>query len=356
MTMGGRLTRLARTRQQYTGEPFQVTRNALHGGDNGRPLPDTTGDQARLEAEVLAKLGTGGQWWSHPLGIAHVRPGPGSAVVQLDSHTRFSRGTPYPRSAHALDRLLPMAEPGVQVAGVIGLRVAGVEGADLHLTLSGSTCRVVLRGVPGTRWEELLDERWHRATEAGCPPLWYSPSLTSHESADIRNHGETWRDERHLDRLGSALLRRVALFHTSSSAYSTRSWITGDEWIFELDTVLGVPLAHDHFLARLMDPVWGLPLGVDRQHCSCGERRDPDERFYLRQCTYHLTYAARPHGGLQLRFRHGSAVYGSDARGTLKSVGSPMKWLDRVLPSSSPGLSAVTGRRRPARGSTGENR
>ncbi|MEU8471149.1 hypothetical protein AB0F30_25160 [Streptomyces sp. NPDC029006] len=350
MTMGGRLTRLARTRQQYTGEPFQVSRHALHGGDNQRPVTEATGDQAHLEAEVLAKLGTGGQWWSHPLGIAHVRPAFQSALIQLDSHTRFRRGTPYPRTAHALDRLLPSAEPGVQVTGVIGLRVASIEGVDLHLSLSGTTSRVILRGVPGTRWDELLDERWHRWKEAGCPPLWRSPSLTDHEEADILGHPETWKDERDLDWIGSALLRRVALFHTWSSAYSTRSWITGDEWIFELDTVLGVPLGHDVFLERLLDPVWGLPLRVDRHHCSCAERRDPDEGVHLRQCTYHLRYIGLPRGGLQLRFRHGHAVYAStDLRAVLESVGSPVKWLDRVLPASSSGLWGATRRHRPSR-------
>ncbi|MFJ3444035.1 hypothetical protein ACIPM2_22995 [Streptomyces sp. NPDC086081] len=332
MTTGGRLTRLARTRRLYTGEPYQLTRDALHGGDNRSPIPRADGAQARLEGEVLARLGTGGQWWRHPLGIAFVHPGSDSALVRLDSHTRFSSGTPYPRSAHALDRLLPSAEPEVQVTGVIGLRVAGIRGADLHLTLSGSDARVVLRGVPGTRWEPLLEERRLRCEEAGCPPLWRSPSLTDYEKADISAFGESWRAERDLDWLGSALLRRVGLFHTAGTAYSTRSWITGDEWIFELDTVLEAPPGHDDFLGRLMDPVWGPALRVDRFHCSCHERRDPDDRFYLRQCTYHLKHRALPRGGLQLRFRHGHAVYGSDARATLEDLGSPTKWLDRVLP------------------------
>ncbi|WP_159029563.1 hypothetical protein [Streptomyces qaidamensis] len=329
----------------YTGEPFQMSRHALRGGDNRHPIPGATGTQARLEAEVLAKLGGGGQWWSHPLGIARVRPGCGSALVELDGHTTFSSGTLYPRSAHALDKLLPCAEPGVQVTGIVGLRVAGIEGADLHLTLSGDFSRIVLRGIPGTRWEELLDERWHRYEEAGFPPLWRSGSLTEYEKAHISSYGESWRAERDLDWIGSALLRRIALFHTSGSAYSTRSWITGDEWIFELDTVLDAPPGHDDFLNRLLDPIWGPALRVDRCHCSCDALRDPDDRFYLRQCTFHLTHRDQPLGGLQLRFRHGHAVYGSDARTTLRHLGSPPKWLDRVLPANRPDARASTGRR-----------
>ncbi|MEV3972692.1 hypothetical protein AB0K68_31855 [Streptomyces sp. NPDC050698] len=349
MTSGGRLTRLARTRQMYTGEPFQLSRHALCGGDNRRPIPEAAGPQARLEAEVLAKLGGGGQWWSHPLGIARVRPGFGSALVELDGHTTFSSGTLYPRSAHALDKLLPCAEPGVQVTGVVGLRVAGVAGTDLHLTLSGGFSHVVLRGIPGTRWEELLDERWHRSRKAGFPPLWRSGSLTEYEKADISSRPESWRAERDLDWIGSALLRRIALFHTSGSAYSTRSWITGDEWIFELDTVLEAPPGHDDFLGRLLDPVWGPALRVERRHCSCDAPRGPDDRFYLRQCTFHLTHRDRPLGGLQLRFRHGHAVYGSDARTTLRKLGAPVKWLDRVLPAHRPDARASTGDRRSAR-------
>jgi hypothetical protein len=346
MTKGGRLTKLARTRPRYTGEPFQVARSAMHRGDNRRPIIDATGAQARLEAELLAKLGTGGQWWSHPLGIAHVHSASGVVLVQLDDHTEFSSGKTYPRSAHALDRLLPCAEPGVQVNGVIGLRVADIHGADLHLTLSGETCRVILRAVPGTRWERLLDERWQRYEEAGFPPLWRSPSLTDQEEIDIHGFAESWEAERDLDWLGSSLLRRIALFHTAGSAYSTRSWITGDEWIFELDTVLGVPLGHDHFLERLLDPVWGVPLRIDWHHCSCDEPRDTDGYFYLRQCTYHLRHRELPLGGLQLRFRHGDAVYGSDVRTTLEGLGSSSKWLDRVLPLSGNDSRSSSSRRR----------
>jgi len=317
----------------------------MHSGDNRRPILDATEAQARIEAEILAKLGTGGQWWSHPLGIAHVRSAPGAALVQLDDHTVFGRGRIYPRSAHALDKLLPIAEPGVQVTGVIGLRVADIEGADLHLTLSGESCRVILRAVPGTRWERLLDERWQRHEEAGFPPLWRSLSLTDQEESDIRGFKESWEAERDLDWLGSSLLRRIALFHTAGSAYSTRSWITGDEWIFELDTVLGAPPGHGDFLERLLDPVWGPALRIDRYHCSCDEPRDTDERFYLRQCTYHLRHRELPLGGLQLRFRHGHAVYGSDVRTTLEGLGSPVKWLDRVLPRSSQDARFSSGRR-----------
>ncbi|MFE9900218.1 hypothetical protein [Streptomyces achromogenes] len=68
MTSGGRLEKLARTRQLYTGEPFAVAKNAMHGKDNRHPIHSGPLSQSHLEAEVFAKLYDGGQWWAHPLG------------------------------------------------------------------------------------------------------------------------------------------------------------------------------------------------------------------------------------------------------------------------------------------------
>ncbi|GGX72819.1 hypothetical protein GCM10010324_17800 [Streptomyces hiroshimensis] len=355
MTSGGRLIKLARTRQLYTGEPFHVAKETVRGGNNRSPLPVASVRQARLEAETFAKLCGGGQWWAHPFGIASVQAEAKSAVVYLDSHTTFRSGDPYPRSAHALDDLLPGAELGVQVNGIVGLRVAGIEGPDLHLTLAGGECHLILRGTAGTDWAEELDERWHRLEKAGSPPLWQEPQLTSHEETHIRDYPRVWRAHRGLDWLGSALLRRIAVFHTSSTAYSSRSWIHDDEWIFELDTVRGIKLDHDAFLSRLMDPLWGIPLRIHSQHCSC----DPDHQLghstYTLQCTYHLAHPdTNGRGGLQLRFRHGPGAYSGGTRSTLERLGSPAKWLDRVLPKSSPDVSSSPDHERTSRSSREE--
>ncbi|MFF0158242.1 hypothetical protein ACFYRY_12030 [Streptomyces sp. NPDC005263] len=336
MTSGGRLEKLARTRQLYTGEPFSTAKSAMRGGDNRYPIHSSPLSQAHLEAQVFAKLCGGGQWWTHPLGLSHVQSTTQSAIVHLDSHTTFSSGTLYARSGHVLDQLLPCAEPGVQVNGVIGLRVVGIDGSDLHLTLAGSECHLVLRGMPGTDWAEELAERWRRYEKAEAPPLWQQPKLTAFEDAHIRDYPETWTAERNLDWLGSALLRRIAIFQTSSTAYSTRSWITGDELIFELDTVRGIRLEHDIFLRRLMDPVWGLPLRIEHQHCSCKPGQELGDSTYTLQCTYNLVHRSMTSGGLQLRFRHGPGVYTGGTRIKLESLGSPTEWLDRVLPNHSP--------------------
>lgn len=356
MTSGGRLEKLARTRQLYTGEPFAVAKSAMRGRDNLHPIHSGPRLQAHLEAEVFAKLCGGGQWWAHPLGLSHVQSTTKSAVVHLDSHTTFRSGTPYARSGHALDQLLPSAEPGLQVNGIVGLRVVGIDGSDLHLTLVDNECHLVLSGVPGTDWAKELDERWRRYEKAEAPPLWQQSTLTSFEEAHIRDYPETWKDERSLDWLGSALLRRISIFQSSSTAYSTRSWITGDKWIFELDTVRGIRLEHDAFLRRLMDPVWGLPLRIKHWHCSCRPEQEFGDDTYTLQCTYELMHGGTNGGCLQLRFRHGPGVYAGGTRIKLEELGSPGKWLDRVLPEHSPDVASPSDFLGAARSSGKESR
>jgi hypothetical protein len=356
MTSGGRLEKLARTRRLYTGEPFAVAKSAMRGRDNRHPIHSGPLPQAHLEAEIFAKLCSGGQWWAHPLGLSHVQSATKSAVVHLDSHTTFGSGTPYARSGHALDQLLPSAEPGVQVNGVVGLRVVGIDGTDLHLTLVDSASHLVLSGIPGTDWAEELDERWRRYEKAEAPPLWQQPKLTAFEEAHIRDYPETWKAERDLDWLGSSLLRRIAIFQTSSTAYSTRSWITGDTWIFELDTVRGIRLEHDVFLRRLMDPVWGLPLHIEEQYCSCRPEQELGDSTYTLQCTYYLVHRGTDGGGLQLRFRHGPRVYAGRTRSKLERLGASVKWLDRVLPERSPDVASPSDASGAARSSDEESR
>lgn len=265
-------------------------------------------------------------------------------VVQLDSHVEISQGDNYPMAFHALDRLLPYAEPGVQVNGVPGLRIAVIRRDDLHLTLVNTNSRLILRGIPGTRWSTYLDQRWKSLDADGYPPLWKASTLTTHERDDADSCRLVRKTELDMQWLGSGLLRRIALFHTSSSAYSTRSWITDDEWIFELDTRNDVPLDHDTLLSRLTDPVWGLPLRVSSHHCTCDDPPPPDSR-YTRQCTYHLVNSQGLRCGMQIRFRSGPAVYTDDStRDELVRLGADSGWLDRVLPEDGNASDEGTGR------------
>ncbi|MFF4346341.1 hypothetical protein [Streptomyces sp. NPDC001530] len=266
------------------------------------------------------------------MGIASVRLSPRKpTVIYLDSHVGLSQGKNYPMTWHALDRLLPYAEPGVQVNGVIGLRISAIRGNDLHLTLAETESHLIIRGIAEPGWGDYLDDRWESLAKEGYPPLWRSPTLTDHERQDEQSHTSVRGTEKDIAWLGSGLLRRIALFHTSSSAYSTRSWITGDEWIFELDTRYEVRLDHDTLLSRLTDPVWGLPLRISEYHCTCDDLPLESDR-YMRQCTYELAHSADLPCGLQLRFRWGRAAYGDEAREQLERLGADPNWLEQVIP------------------------
>ncbi|QLI99898.1 hypothetical protein HZZ00_02150 [Streptomyces sp. NEAU-sy36] len=278
----------------------------------------------------MKELGRGGEWWAHPVGIAGVRLMPGQSVVVLDSHSGSRPGRDIPMAEYALAHLLPSADPGVQVGGVMRLRVLGIRKADLHLQLAQTDSRLVLRGAPGTRWRSLLAQRRRELGEGGFAPLWDEIEPSPYELEDERKFASLVQTERDLAWLGSGLLRRIAIFQNFSTAYSTRSWITGDEWIFELDTHRDVPLAHDVFLDRLMDDVWGLPLRITRRHCACS-LQGTARRGY--QCTFYLEHQ-RPDvpGVMQVRFRWGDPVYGDDARQRLEDLNADREWLDRVLP------------------------
>lgn len=335
MSTGGRLSSLARARIIYTGESYQVAREFLKNSDNLRPIPSPSTSQALFESDVFSRLSDGGSWSAHPVGINGVRLGSHhDVIIYLDSHVELSSGDEYPMTAHALDRLLPYSEPGIQVNGVTGLRVAHVHGVDLHLRRVGTDSRIIIRGIPGCNWTKYLNERWNLLAENGYPPLWKSSSWTDHERHHEESAPTVSRIERDIAWLGSGLLRRVALFHTASSAYSTRSWISDDEWIFELDAQYDVGIDHETLLSRLTDPIWGLPLRIAEHYCTCGNPRLPDDSRYMRQCIYYLEHPEGRPCGLQIRFRADPAGHEYDAREQLERLGADMAWLDRVLPAS----------------------
>ncbi|MFE7533367.1 hypothetical protein ACFU67_03720 [Streptomyces rhizosphaericola] len=340
MAAGGRLTNLARTRSCYSGEPVQYAAEALRAYREDPFIPEAHGEQAVLESHVMTELGRGGEWWAHPVGIAGMRLAPGRPVVVLDGHSGSRPGRKFPMADFALARLLPFAEPGIQVNGVMRLRVGDVRKADLHLELVDTDSRLVLRGTPGTRWRDVLAERRRDLEEGGLLPLWDEAEVSSYELEDEREFASLVRTGNDLAWLGSGLLRRIAMFQNFSTAYSTRSWITGDEWIFELDTLRDVPLDHDGFLDRLMDEILGLPLRITRRYCDC--RLLGRARGY--QCTFYLEHRHPDvRGVMQIRFRWGDSVYGDDVRDRLEDLDADQDWLDRVLPRRPAGPAARTG-------------
>ncbi|MCM2576341.1 hypothetical protein [Streptomyces meridianus] len=335
MTNGDYFAKLAKMRRDYLGDRYHSALQRLRNHDALPLIPVAREQQAVLEAQIMAELCSGGRWWAHPFGIAKVDVTfSNSAILTLDSHHVSARENnehkQYPASEYAAGRLLPSAEEGMQVHGPLGLRVARIEDKDLTLRHADSReAQVILRACPGTHWQQHIDERLEDTRKAGFRPLWRERSMTKHELSDQQQFPMVWEEKQGLAWIGSGLLRRIALFHTSSTAHSVSSWITGYEWIVELTTIRGLPLEHDRFLARLTDPTWGLPLRVASHHCFCEmSRRGP----FGWQCTYRLQATGDRKGGLQLRFQADGFARKRLHRDALLKAGADRKWLERVLP------------------------
>ncbi|MEU7144711.1 hypothetical protein ABZ942_35065 [Nocardia sp. NPDC046473] len=351
MAAGGRVAHLIRTRRLYTGEPY----GALKAGtifDNSTPIPSAaTSAQALLESKIFSIFGDYGEWLAHPLGIARVRimGMEGGLAIWLDSHAElhpicrepgvWRPGKIYRFSQTLAGMLLPHAHRDEEMTGIPQLRIVSVRGRNLTVSLVGTSSRLTLCGVPGTRWVDDIEEFRSSQGDSTETPIWLTPALTSAEKEFEDMFPRVTANSRQLAWLGSGLLRRVALFHTTSSAYRTRFWInpdrrTGGEWVFELTTRQDVAVDHDGFLARLLDPVWGLPLRIHREFCMC----DVDASWG-RECTYDLMHVGGERGVLQLRFVHARRYQGGQERQDFAAIGSDEGWLDRVLPEP-PGIDA----------------
>ncbi|MEU7642503.1 hypothetical protein AB0C11_41995 [Streptomyces sp. NPDC039016] len=196
----------------------------------------------------------------------------------------------------------------------------------------GTKSCVILRGVAGTNWKEELEKQWEKFSKyQEMVPLWQAPTLTDPEKSDLESLPEHWDRKNNLAWIGSGILRRLALLHTSVNSCTVSAWITGDEWIFELDGAPRVPLNHDLFIHRLSDPTWGLGLKVDSHYCYCHS----PEYGNMYQCTYYLHPDHNGSGTLQFRFRYGALVNVKETRRTLADVNASTDWLARVLPERS---------------------
>ncbi|MFB4308939.1 hypothetical protein [Actinomadura sp. GTD37] len=332
MSTSDRLTKRARTRCIFTGEPFAYAKHAVQRCSPRRPIPAATNSQAVIESQIMKHLCKGGEWWAHPVGVQRVVINSDRIELVLDDHTVTAGGRQHFMSTYVADHLLPFAEADGQVIGPIGLRVAAIASSDLHLKIVGTDSRVVLRASKGTDWRQLLAERYLLCRTEGLIPLWQEASLTVYEKRDLSTYSHLRDEDRKLSWIGSGILRRIALLYTSSTAYSTRSWIADGQWKFELDTSYLVPLDHDSLIERLTDPRWGPGFVVSRHHCSChlASLRDPSHDL---TCTYYLGNVKAPNlGKMQIRFRSMARGYEDGIRQELEKVDGDSKWLERVLP------------------------
>ncbi|WP_405494627.1 hypothetical protein [Nocardia sp. NBC_00511] len=343
MAAGGRVADLIRTRRLYTGEPHSDLKGRTVF-DNAVPIPAAhTSDQALLESKVFRIFGDYGEWLAHPVGIARVRLGvDGGLTAWIDSHAELhpirrelgdrKPGKIFHFSQTLVPMLLPHAHPGDELTGIPRLRVTSVRGADLTVSLIGTNTQVTLRGAPGTRWKNDIEQFRIENATTGLVPIWTAPELTSEEREFEEEFVGVTASTRDLSWIGSGLFRRVAVLQTSSNAYRTRYWSnpdhrTGGEWIFELCTRRDVPVDHNGLLARLLDPVWGLPVRVDHQLCMCEV-----DALWDRECNYDLVHTGGQRGVLKLRFAHLLRYYDGHDRRDFAALGSDEAWLDRVLP------------------------
>ncbi|MEU9122826.1 hypothetical protein AB0C96_23680 [Streptomyces sp. NPDC048506] len=320
-------------REKYTGEEHAQAKEAVKGKSSAPDLlPVADAEQAVLESEVMRLLGCGGSFWPHPIGFSRIDLTQDLPVLHLDAFSEW-RGRRTAMSNDAVHSLLPSQDSHSDVHGVSGLRVHAIHGEDLHLTMAGSSSRLVLRGTPGADWEAEIDELASQTRQEGCRLLWGLPTLAVSEQSLLR----ILLDYREMSWLGSGLLRRNALLWKVSSAFSAKSWIHGGEWIFELDALPTVEVYHNELLARLTDPVWGLPLRIVENRCRCTKSDSrPDYAGY--ECTYHLGSTQGKFGGLQIRFRvmsKNDLRYFRGERVLYENLEADRNWLKRAFPSPS---------------------
>ncbi len=183
-----------------------------------------------------------------------------------------------------------------------------------------STARLTFRAhIPWRRW---LAHHRQEVLANNSEPLWDSDKFTAAEQASaVPKHDQlAW--------LGSGLLRRIGIFHTVSKAYKVKGFASEHLWTIEMDIHPDIDFDHDAFVARLINPVHGLPLTVDSQSCTC-ETTPPTTHDTGRACRIDL----RPcdpqlYGGLQLQFVKSPPPAQSAAKFT--AAGADRRWLTRT--------------------------
>ena len=286
-----------KNRYLLTGEsPRQLRRD--RAGNQSSPharIPSAVGDQALLESWVMRRL----QWAplgdeTYPLGARRIRiPEHGTPVIHLDDRSTIGQET----AQRVCEVLLPISGPDGPIEhGVPALRVRSVAGRDLTIGLMGTSAALTIRAaVP---WAAVLS-LWQQELELdGFRPRWDSACPVEYEDTFIDIHA-SWAE------LGSAMLRRLAIFQQGGVPYGVDGWINPGTWILELTTdhvsscSPDLKVRHDKFLALLCDEHLGLALRIDSESCIC------DKPFgFGAACIYYLVPRhGRSRQQLQLRFR-----------------------------------------------------
>ncbi|MFJ3880785.1 hypothetical protein ACIPW5_25425 [Streptomyces sp. NPDC090077] len=278
---------------RYWAECSGQSRRA--GLPTGHPAPSASPSQALLEGYVLEQLGTAPDLCAHPFGIASVISAPTSLTLHLDPYMGQQR---YSFPEHCLSRLLPTAPTPSDgdLPGIPGLRVRGIDarGRQLQLHMAedlGQAAAVVLALPPGLSegWEEI--ERRHRrwCEDNGARPLWRASKLDPVEAAYLNAYPSLQGSRSRRAAVGSALLRRIALFHTVTAFYRVQCWEDADSWKIDARTAHPRSLWHDQLMQRLCHPRWGVAAQVSHRFCFCAEPDAPYQwghtcSFYFGGC------------------------------------------------------------------------
>ncbi|MFJ9967231.1 hypothetical protein [Streptomyces avermitilis] len=322
---------------RYWAECSGQSRRA--GLRTSHPAPPASPAQMRLESYVLEELGTSPDLCAHPFGIASLTGSSTSLTLHLDPYMGQAR---YSFPEHCLSRLLPATPAsgnGNDVPWIPGLRMSGIEagGRQLHLHMvkdSGQEATLVLALPRGLKesWADVERRNRHWREGNGQRPLWTAPRLDPVE-CDYLNacpSRESTRATRAA--VGSALLRRIALFHTVTAFYRVQCWDDGDSW--KIDARTGHPRAlwHDQLLQRLCHPRWGLPARVAHRFCHCAE---PDAPYqWNHTCAFYFDgHTAGRADPLYLRVHASPEGRDYDRQiATLRQVGAPEDWMARAFP------------------------
>jgi len=288
-----------RRRTRYTNETYQQARAALLALPLcAAPIPRPSGPQERLEAEVWRQICWPSEIFSYPLGITCVRPG---ASLDMEVESAVA-------AAILLRSLLPaklVGEDDDAAEGVTGLKVEHVSDRALTLSRAGGA-RVRLTGLNHSTFEAVL-EQYHRyladnGLEAVVADVDHqAPGWPSHRAQEsLMSEGAGPDAQAEMDALASALLRRSALFHTTTTSYWVTVWQSlGDaEWSCELYYAPGTDLG-DMLLDALRDPVFGVGSSGSSDHDERLYDKDGRERARL----VSFEAATLPGAGVQLRLR-----------------------------------------------------
>ena len=298
--MAGTFLHTVRTRGMYTGESSRWLMGHASVSRN-TPIPDASDSgQTRLEAAVFHALTSCGEYTQNPAGVVRSRiVADGTIVVHLDPR---SAGFPneYELTQLIADKLLPYLDPDGGLQGQAGVRVAGVDRADLALTLVGTAARVTLRAAPKSRWNNAIETYRESLELAASKSLWETPEPSAEERYFLE--APRWGMRPGMDWLASGLLRRIALYRTLGLAFHVSAWTLGNTWKIEIDTDPVHGAVHSRFLPAITDAVYGLPLRITDATCMCDSPTWPPGSGE-RNCWYHLGTKNGMPVDLQLRFR-----------------------------------------------------